>query len=453
MATRKLLHLFALCVIAGLASCGGGDAPAPAPVSNPPPPPPPPPPLASVTLAGCVAGTQTLSIVSGNRQSAAPGAQLPERPTARLTCESSANRGTTAAVVGETIHWNVGSRGRIDGSQSTLTLQTDSGGNTSVAWTLGSNFSAQHTGAYHSVPNRYSSVEFQASVTPTTTSATSCQDAGGTDHGATTVVAADQAWRAADSPHRGGMIRLDNETLLSVEAGAVVCLGEIDGLVVADGRAQAPIRFFGTSLPKAQGLSYVRAENALKVGSPGSPVSRISDSAFTRTSALEAAACAQVAVGSGGAWIVRSVISGYGSADCAAMHVMSEPSLTSPGYYDETVSINARILNSVRDAIFIADRMQQVALYDCEVSGSGRHGVVVPPSVVATGGTPPGMRVRGCNLFGNGGDAINNSFTFTVNAANNWWGDPAGPAGPNGDGVSGNVDAGLPLATPATLGY
>jgi hypothetical protein len=450
MATRKL-HLLALCVMAGLAGCGGGDAPAPAPVFTPPPPPPPPPP-ATATPGGCVAGTETLRIVSGNRQSAAPGSELAERPTVRLSCESFANRGTTMPMAGEAIQWWVGSRGRIDGSPSNLTLQTDSGGNTSVTWTLGTNFYDQHLGAYYSVPNRSSSVDFQASVTPTTTSATRCQDAGGIDHGATTVVAADQAWRAADSPHRGGTIRLDNEAWLSVEAGAVVCLSEIDGPVVAHGRAQAPIRFFGTSLPKAPELSHVRAENALKVGSLASPALRISDSTFTRTSALDPAACAQVAVGPGGASLSRSVISGYGSADCAALHVMSEPSLTSPGYYDETVYINARVLNSARDAIFIADRMQRTTFNDCEVSGSGRHGVVVPPPA-ATGGVVPAVWVRGCNLFGNGGDAISNSSTLTVDARSNWWGDAAGPAGPNGDGVSGVVDASQPLAAAAPLGY
>ena len=34
----------------------------------------------------------------------------------------------------------------------------------------------------------------------------------------------------------------------------------------------------------------------------------------------------------------------------------------------------------------------------------------------------------------------------------NWWGDPAGPQGPKGDGVIGNLDAGSPLAAPVDLG-
>ena len=36
--------------------------------------------------------------------------------------------------------------------------------------------------------------------------------------------------------------------------------------------------------------------------------------------------------------------------------------------------------------------------------------------------------------------------------AGNWWGDPTGPQGANGDGVLGHVDAGNPLAAPLDLG-
>jgi hypothetical protein len=50
-----------------------------------------------------------------------------------------------------------------------------------------------------------------------------------------------------------------------------------------------------------------------------------------------------------------------------------------------------------------------------------------------------------CNLERNAGFAINNLAPFTVDARGNWWGDPAGPAG---DGVSGNVDTGNPLPAP-----
>ena len=41
----------------------------------------------------------------------------------------------------------------------------------------------------------------------------------------------------------------------------------------------------------------------------------------------------------------------------------------------------------------------------------------------------------------------------TLLAELSWWGDPAGPLGPKGDGVLGNVHAGNPLAAPVVLRY
>lgn len=37
------------------------------------------------------------------------------------------------------------------------------------------------------------------------------------------------------------------------------------------------------------------------------------------------------------------------------------------------------------------------------------------------------------------GIEVNNLSSFTVDAAGNWWGDPAGPGGPAGDDVAGPV--------------
>jgi hypothetical protein len=49
--------------------------------------------------------------------------------------------------------------------------------------------------------------------------------------------------------------------------------------------------------------------------------------------------------------------------------------------------------------------------------------------------------VHDCNLVDNAGVGIYRSGgTTAVNVEDNWWGDAAGPTGPNGDGVSGLVD-------------
>ena len=41
----------------------------------------------------------------------------------------------------------------------------------------------------------------------------------------------------------------------------------------------------------------------------------------------------------------------------------------------------------------------------------------------------------------------------TVDDQGNWWSDPAGPSGPNGDGVFAAVDASNPLGAAVVLGY
>jgi hypothetical protein len=443
MATRNLLLLAS--VVAGLAGCGGGNNPAP---RQPPPP-------AAATPAGCVAGSEALGVVSGDGQAGSPGAPLAERATVRLACESFANRGTVMPLAGETIQWQA-DRGLVDGAPAAI-RQTDSDGLTSVSWTLATAFHPQNLVVSHvAASNRTVSATVKATVVATTTTATDCQDPGGTDHGAMTVTAADQAWTAAGSPHRGGGIRLDSGAVLSIEAGAVVCLGQISGTLIADGTAQAPIRLYGTSLPTATVLRHVHAQNVLQVGSVTGPARVIEDSSFTWTAARDPLACAQVVIGPGGAWVQRSVFSAYGSQVCAALRVdAAQPSPRNCGFYycyDEQVLINARVLNSVGDAVVIDDRLQAVFFEACEVSSSGRHGIVVPPLGVAAG-APPAVAAQDCNLFGNGGDAIENRSSLRIDATRNWWGDPAGPTGANCDAVAGNVDAGFRRSAPLDLVY
>jgi hypothetical protein len=432
MGPAQLQRLLAACAIVGLTGCGGGESGGNILV----------PPVGPPTAAGCVRGTETLTVVLGNAQSAPPGASLSAPPTARLACESHASRGTMMPLVGANVVWNASGQGLVDGVPST-TKQTDADGLTSVGWKLAPGFASQSITASHAVRPQDVSVVFTVSVTATTTTATTCQDAGGTDHGAVTVTAVDEAWTAAGSPHHGGTIRLDNNARLFIEAGAVICLSEIAGRVEAYGSEQAPIRFFGTSMPASPSLRHVRAENAMKVGSIGSPAIMIVDSTFRWTTARDPLACAQVVVaGFGGPQ--RTLVSGYGSQDCAALHVRSYD------YYGYPGIVEARVVDSVSDGILIDSSSDSVSFANCEVSSSGRHGIVVP---LMSGGNSATVSAMACNLFGNVGDAINNQSSLTVSAGGNWWGDPAGPAGAAGDGVFGNVDAGNPSATPLGLGY
>ena len=69
----------------------------------------------------------------------------------------------------------------------------------------------------------------------------------------------------------------------------------------------------------------------------------------------------------------------------------------------------------------------------CTITDSPYYGIRVLDGAPA--------EIHECNLERNAGLGVDNFGTATVDARRNWWGDPAGPHGPAGDGVSGNVDA------------
>jgi hypothetical protein len=73
----------------------------------------------------------------------------------------------------------------------------------------------------------------------------------------------------------------------------------------------------------------------------------------------------------------------------------------------------------------------EVTIDGCEVTGSNRAGIRVLSG--------EGIRINNCNIHGHQGVGLDNLSAAPVDARNNWWGDPAGPHGPEGSGVSGNV--------------
>ena len=91
-----------------------------------------------------------------------------------------------------------------------------------------------------------------------------------------------------------------------------------------------------------------------------------------------------------------------------------------------------------------------LSIQNCEVANGGNAGIHVLSQFPQTNVT-----ISGCNIFNNAGQGVQNggSGNATVNAQGNWWGDPAGPNGPNGDGVSAAVDASNPLGAAVVLGY
>lgn len=88
------------------------------------------------------------------------------------------------------------------------------------------------------------------------------------------------------------------------------------------------------------------------------------------------------------------------------------------------------IENAVGDGVHIVG--DNVNIADCNVRGSTGHGI----HVLLGSGT----RVNGCAFVLNGGSGVHNATAGSVDARDSWWGDPLGPFGPAGDGVSGPVD-------------
>jgi hypothetical protein len=80
----------------------------------------------------------------------------------------------------------------------------------------------------------------------------------------------------------------------------------------------------------------------------------------------------------------------------------------------------------------------------CEIRESAAEGIET---------WDPGIAVHNCNLVNNGGVGIQAQNLNAVDAENNWWGDAAGPTGPNGDGVSALVDYTPWRTTPYALPY
>ena len=77
---------------------------------------------------------------------------------------------------------------------------------------------------------------------------------------------------------------------------------------------------------------------------------------------------------------------------------------------------------------------------NCVVRRSAGSGIVVSsPST--------NVSIHQCQLEENAGPGVQNFGSDVVDARFNWWGDPAGPLGPAGDGAEGNVDYSSHLAS------
>jgi hypothetical protein len=106
-----------------------------------------------------------------------------------------------------------------------------------------------------------------------------------------------------------------------------------------------------------------------------------------------------------------------------------------------TVARNIQVQDGAGVGIALAG--DDISLSLCQLAGSHSDGVRVLRGV--------GITIRECNFQDNAGAGVNNTVDAAVDAMENWWGDPAGPHGPAGDGAAGAVEYEPWLTAPVQL--
>ena len=110
--------------------------------------------------------------------------------------------------------------------------------------------------------------------------------------------------------------------------------------------------------------------------------------------------------------------------------------------------LHSRVRNIARATEAIRIYANDIQLSNCEVSDNAGDGVWIFQGNAQFPYSARDVHINECNIERNGGFGINNRNPSMVDARRNWWGDPAGPLGPGGDGVSGNVDYSEHRTTP-----
>ncbi len=198
----------------------------------------------------------------------------------------------------------------------------------------------------------------------------------------------------------------------------------VRGRLVATGTADAPVALKSMLLtlrgvqPAGSILSDARLENVTLYSLESHPV-RLQRVTAVGGSCSYAPNCVNAfTLGSSGSRISDSQITGGGSAS-------GLPALILAG--DSIIVERSSVRSSLSHGI--VTQGNNLLITQCEISNNRGDGIQVASLV----------RINDCNIEHNTGVGVSNTAPAAVDATRNWWGDPSGPLGPMGDGVSGNV--------------
>jgi hypothetical protein len=428
----------------------------------------------------CKAGTVQLALL-GNGQTGVAGAPLPQPLGVGVYCTRIAD-GTAQDLFYKTVTWTVSSgNGTVNGSAVAVEPINNFIGEWQANWSLGPVLGTQTVTVSVRVAQAVgqdleASATFSATGTPARAGGTCAS--GATTLAARRSIAGTEVWTAAGSPYRADDVTVRPGGTLRIDPGVTVCLRSLvvenGGRLQAEGSAEQPVRLTVVDstrdswtldlqgrAPLPSQLRFVQADNLSLLSSTNHAL-LVEDSRFIINPALRTPAfCAQVAITTTTlaaqdlqpSALRRSVFDGYGgaAAGCyAALRLDAVAALPTGAHL-----MQSRVQGALADGVAVSavQGAPAWALSQCALRGNGRDGL--RQNFPTTGATLPGATVSGCILEDNAGLGVSSQLPAgsTLLAQRNWWGDPAGPAGPRGDGASQGVDATMPLNAPPVLGY
>ena len=428
----------------------------------------------SVAPPECGSAERIVTAV-GDNQTGAATAPLGQSVGVRVQCNAKGS-GQLINVFDEAVQWTVtGGGGLVNGGTAVTTGSVnDYAAVAFVAnWQLGPLIGLQTLGLR--VAGREFTLTAQAGGAAT---GGTCTGGAGTTFSAERIIVGNERWTLAGSPYRAVQVRVRDGATLSIEAGVTACLQSLwvdsNSRLMVAGQGGLPVRMTARdsvasrwdlrlggdgmntgSLP-ASVMRHVTGENLTRFSNDDQPL-LIEDSSFVVDSTLRASGgCASfgwslLSAGTAGAGsaVRRVVLDGYGGAPgaCAAAVALFASAVPAGG----PMPFEARVLRPSGDGVSVrGSAAAAFALVNCEVSGSGRDGVVLDST-----GAAPGATIAGCHIVGNAGYGVLNRQGpgAVASARGNWWGSAAGAALTGANALSAGVDASSPAITPPALGY